>query len=558
MFKNLMLIGLVLFCFSIEVSAKPIIAGYDAISRPEHLDAFKANGINTHLRKVDFATKMKLRVDENGKVVSDGIEEAFKNSILHYVNDAAERDVDIYFIASFTKNHLKQLQELGPYKQAVIQGPTRYHSNGVKPAPAPFEKKYWLGQLLQPALFVAEISKDHPNIKGFLIDVEMYAGHIMWRDHTSFDDDTFSKVTESLGVDANSVDSGNRYNWLLENSLLEKYLSTEEDMVAGIATEFRKEVDKINPDFSLGILPYEANWFYDGWVRGFASGKPEALVFSESEYGIGFTSSAMAKSERLEKKIGNVRYLPGLMPKDHSLKMFGYHAAKCIEKLDGYWIFTTYSLWQPQPEKLWGAYLIQADKQQYWDLLRKVNTEGYCDKTISLPAFYCENYSLLTGNKYYEGEFKEIPLKVNYNPQPDVELFKSEGGSKLFDGCVFEPFGTVAWYVKKDLEAETLIDMGEDVYLEKIAVTALSVLSRFHSVKKGTITVLTSLDNGVYYPLMESTVIAGGRKGDEPFVCDDLGIKARYIKIVLKALETKKDSVLVLSEVAMWGEKISE
>ena len=77
MSKSFMLIGFVPCYFSVEISAKPIIAGYDVIGGLKHLDEFKANSINTYFRKLDSVLKMKLHIDENGKVISESIEEAF-------------------------------------------------------------------------------------------------------------------------------------------------------------------------------------------------------------------------------------------------------------------------------------------------------------------------------------------------------------------------------------------------------------------------------------------------------------------------------------------------
>ena len=48
-----------------------------------------------------------------------------------------------------------------------------------------------------------------------------------------------------------------RYQWLEDNGLLEDYFALAEQRVADIARRFRRKIDAINPDFQLGLLPYE-------------------------------------------------------------------------------------------------------------------------------------------------------------------------------------------------------------------------------------------------------------------------------------------------------------
>ncbi len=533
------------------------MAGYDGLGQEENLKTFSQNGLNTHFRSLRIASKLNLKVNSKGQVVTATPPEEWK-SLINYCRKAEEYGIDIYLIAGFHQEHVDQLEKLGPYNKAVIQGPTRYHGPGEKPAPGPLEEKYWLGQLLSEAKYAAELSKSYPNVKGLLIDVEMYAGQIMWRTHCSFDDQTYQAVMQKLGkkkpgLNPSKVAKDNRYNWLLENNLLEDYFSVEEQLVTDIARRFRSEIDAINPDFELGILPYEANWFYDGWIKGLSTPTSSVLICSESEYSGGLAPSAFAKIDRLKKKGANFRYLPGLMPKYYSPKQFGIMAKQCLDLTAGYWIFTTYSLWQPEPEKLWGDYLIQAPAAQYWQSLAKANkSQSSAVSEETGTEYNCPGFSLLTKNKFYSGPKAALPVKVNYNTSPNVVLYRESKESKLFDGADYEPFGTVAWHAVKGEEIATVIDFSRPIDIQKIRLKAGHTLAASPSVLSGVITTAISLDGKVYYPVGEEKLFKGF-KISKPFTYDTLGITARFVKISMKAEDVSEHSVWAFSEIAVWG-----
>jgi hypothetical protein len=554
--QYIIIITMLLPCALLSAKTKKIIAGFDSLGQEEHLKTFSQNGLNTHFRSIRIASHLDLKLDSRGQVVLATPPEEWK-SLINYCKKAEAYGVEVYFIAGFHREQLAQLENLGPYNKAVIQGPTRYHGPGEKPAPGPLEEKYWLGQLLHEAKFAAELSKVCPNVRGVLVDVEMYSGQIMWRTHCSFDDQTFRKVMDKIGerrpdFDHSKVPKDDRYKWLLKNKVLEEYFSIEEQLVLSIARRFRSEIDAINPDFELGILPYEANWFYDGWIKGLSTPTSSVLIGSESEYGGGLAPSAFAKIDRLKKKGVNFRYLPGLMPKHYSPKQFGIQAKRCLDATAGYWVFTTYSLWQPEPEKLWGDYLIQAPAAQYWQAMAKANKSQSLAVPDENTEYNCPGFILLTNNKFYPGESAALPVKKTYNISPNVVLYQESKESKLFDGVDYEPFGTVAWHAVKDEEISTVVDFSKPVEIQKIRLKAGHTLAALPSVISGEITVATSLDGNVYYPVGEEE-LSTGHDTSKAFTYNDLGIRARFVKVSMKAEDVSEHSVWAFSEIAVWG-----
>jgi len=543
----------------VSAETRPIMAGFGAESQEDHLTDFIQNGLNTQFWCVRIAPQLALEMDAERGVLAAPMDPEQKQNYIDHAQAAHKRGIDLYLVTGFFEEYVAQLAELGPYTKAFVQGPTRYIAPGEKPAPGPLEERYWLGQLLCEARFAAELSTSAPSVKAFLIDVEMYAGDMMWRWNSSFDDQSFRAVMsrmdeeQLLERDASpeQVSREDRYQWLADNRLLEDYFATAKRQVADVARRFRREIDAINPDFQLGLLPYEANWFYDGWVSGLASERAPVLVCSEEEYASGLTSTALARMARWKKMGADVRYVPGLLIGNFSPKQLGIQARRCLEATNGYWLFTTYSLWQPEPEKLWGAYQIKAPKEQYWTALAQAN-----NRNIPLhadAAYVCPGFVLLTGNEHYPEPKADIPLQIAYSIPPDVPLYGDPEKTKLFDGAEADAFGTVAWYAHADREITITVDLSRTCRLERIRLIAGHILPNFPAVLHGHIEVLSSSDGDMFYPVARETLLEGRGKHTPSMDYDDLGIEARFVRIVLQAGASSKYSVWAISELAIWG-----
>ena len=542
-----------------SAETRPIMAGFGAESREDHLVDFARNGLNTQFWCVRIAPQLELEMDTENGVIAAPMDPEKKQGYIDHAQAAHKRGIDLYLVTGFFEEYVAQLAELGPYTKAFVQGPTRYIAPGEKPAPGPLEQRYWLGQLLCEARFAAELSTSVPSVQAFLVDVEMYAGDMMWRWNSSFDDQTFQAVVDRMGeeqlleqeIQFEHVGRGDRYQWLADNGLLEDYFAIAAQQVADIARRFRREIDAINPDFQLGLLPYEANWFYDGWIRGLVSERAPVLVCSEEEYASGLTTTAFARTARLEKMGINFRYVPGLLIGNFSPKQLGIQARRCLEATNGYWLFTTYSLWQPQPEKLWGAYQIKAPKEQYWAALAQANER---ETPLRADAIYsCPGFVLLTNNEHYPEPKVELPLQVTYSMPPDVALYDDLKKTKLFDGAEGDAFGTVAWYAHADREIVVTVDLSRTCRIERIRLVAGHILPNFPAVLHGRIEMLSSSDGDIYYPLAGETLLEGRGKHTPSMDYDDLGIEARFIRIVLQAGASLRYSVWAISELAVWG-----
>jgi len=275
------------------------------------------------------------------------------------------------------------------------------------------------------------------------------------------------------------------------------------------------------------------------------------LICSEAEYKEGVTPTLPARLARLKAAGLSFRYLPGLMIGRHSPRQLGLQAKRCLAAADGYWLFTTYSLWQEEPQKLWGPYLIKAPRDQYWQALARAN-RGELSAGPSRD-YLCPDHVLVTNNSHYPGPKIRLPLEISYSSAPDVPFYTDPGRTKLFDGVERDSFGTAAWSAKADRELVIVVDLSRLVEVERLRLVAAHNLSNHPSVTRGSVTMLTSIDGKMYYPTAKETLLAGRGKNTPKMDYGELGIRARFIKIALKAEEVSKHSVWAVSELAVWG-----
>lgn len=532
----------------------PIRAGYAATSNDGHTRILLDAGFNSQLLSSRLSPMFTLALNESGDVVRVGIDAQKEKSFRDYVARCAELGLDLYIGTAYRKVHAEQLEALGPISHAVVQGPRRYLSSGVRGVPSPLERKYWMGQLLQEALYIAELAKTYPNIRGFNFDLEAYAENVMWRHNSSFDDQTFfaaiAQMQEAHGselmVAAKRVPFEKRYDWLAEYDLLKDYFDAQSQLITQLAIEFRKRVREVNPDLELGFVYYEPNWMHDGWARGLGTADKPCVIFSELEYHHGIGPSSRGLAQRLKDMGLYARYLPGLQPEHFTPGQFARAAADANYWHNGYWMFTSYSLWQPKPEKLWGPYTLLAAADQYISALGSVNQQDYQHPQAKGKS------TLLTGNAFYEGEKADVLPKVDYSRQPDVLYCDDPQGTKLFDGIEVVAPGAVVWYATAGESLIVDIDLTRVVDLDRLRLRVGHGLPEHPSLKQGKLRIETSTDAKHFYPLMKD-IANPGLINRGIIVADDLGIQVRYLRLTMITEEVQPFGVWGLSEIAMWG-----
>ena len=153
-----------------------IRAGFGAEGGEGHLQSFARNGLNAQFWCVRIAPQLRLTLGDQGQVVAAPMDPEVRQKYVNHARAAQEHGIDLYLVTGFFEEYVNQLSQLGPYTRALVQGPTRYISPGEKAAPGPLDERYWMGQLLSEARLAAELAREVPSVRGFLVDVEMYAG----------------------------------------------------------------------------------------------------------------------------------------------------------------------------------------------------------------------------------------------------------------------------------------------------------------------------------------------------------------------------------------------
>ncbi len=535
-----------------DAAKKPLRAGYAGTSNDAHTRMLLNAGLNAHLWSSRIAPMFELEVDASGQVRRVGIDPEKDRSFRAYVQRSNELGLDLVVSTAYRKVHREQLEGLTEINHAVVQGPTRYLRVGERGVPSPLEEKYWMGQLLEEARYVAEVANENPNIRAFVFDLEAYAENVMWRHNSSFDDATFfaaidlvaEREGEAVRTAAQRVDPDDRYDWLREHGLLEAYFAAQSELVTEMAVRFREAVREVNPDLALGFVYYEPNWMHDGWARGLGTPDQPCIVFSELEYHDGIGPSSRGLAQRLDDQGIQAWYMAGLQPEHFTPARFAAQADKGNRWHNGFWFFTSYSLWQPEPGKLWGPYLIRAASEQYVEALGEVHEPGYAPPADDGPT-------LLTGNAFYDGTAAPALPRVAYSRTPDVPFYDDPDGTKLFNGIENVGPGAVAWYAQPEEELVVDIDLQREVEIDRLRLRAGHSLMDHPMVESGTLTILTSTDGEHYYPYEKIKNPGHHRRGT--FAFDDVGLRARYVRLVMQAEATPEYGVWAVSELVLWG-----
>ena len=500
-------------------------------------------------------------------------DEEIVNRIAQAADWAHQRGMKLFVTVNFNEYTMAALQKLGEYNMGAVEGPRSYNANGVQPAPAPGERKYWNGILQAEVVCIAKIAREHPAIAGILIDVEMYGGGglQMWRYDGSFDDSSFDAFRKKYSSQYTipEIKVGQRFDWLKENELLRTYYDFLRGVVFDSANELAKAVYDENPEIMLGMYPFSINWFYDGFIKGLAEGtKKDVWIFPEKEYDLGYTPDADATISHLKKMGLSFRYVSGLWIGKHEPFALAWNAGRAAEKADGYWLFTTCSLdGDPTRHDPDGPYALAkgATQEEYWQALKVVN------QIIATENLYPSSEKLITPNPWAKGTPEQSKVSYKYNPAPDALMTEDTGHSALFDGLITgHVVGTAAaWSISPEQinkNFSVVIDLAKEYTLGRIALSVpLGALSNLKIVDKVNVNIQYRAA-GQWKDLAQ---IGPDKfhKGSRYFNVDislDKPVKTNKVLITLQPTITEKEMkklikrwdglFLGLSEVAIWSE----
>ena len=342
------------FCFQIEAAEHAkILAAYWGIKpaeqAEEHLKRLKANGFNTAL-------------------VKDGNYEIRSNLWQTWAEMARKYEIQLVPVLNFAG--VREIEQLkGQYRPYIDRNGKVFETT-----PCPVDATYWEIAIGQRFLRLARLASSAP-VAGLIFDTEMYgSGQYLYRD-LCFCDDCWAHFCQMQSHLCTSVPKEQRFAYLVERQLVKRYEEVQKQRLQDVLVQLRSQIHAVNPGIYLGFLAYRSNWFYAALIRGLGTTEQPVNVFTESSYISGYTpyikeeqTAVHGASERQA-----ARYVPGLwlgrfFPEELPSQLY-----VMAINTDGYWLFTTDSLWDNTPKQ--GHYAVHGPIEPYWNAFRRVNRE---------------------------------------------------------------------------------------------------------------------------------------------------------------------------------------
>ena len=260
----------------------------------------------------------------------------------------------------------------GANKEVVGQAQGAYGQ--VLEAPAPLSDFYWENSMEATFLGAAKAAKAYPGIMGVHMDMELYgAGSLWYAQGYSFDDDTFGRMSTSLGEvsaalaeEAAALEPYERQEWLVEHGLAaHAYLALEQETAARCAS-LRMKTREIRPELELAFYGVQVStaWFYKGLMKGLGTSERPVTHLS-------YDIATNRAREVFEAEGIAVRIIGGdlgirFTPVDLEASL--YNAGL---RSDGYWLFqfTDFPVqWDPDsPPPMHGT------PDEYWEAVTTAN-----------------------------------------------------------------------------------------------------------------------------------------------------------------------------------------
>jgi len=254
-------------------------------------------------------------------------------------------------------------------------------------APSPWDRTIWSREIVPSLRIAAQWAKNHPSMAGVVIDLEMYGRRpLFFGNGVDFGEEPFRRFLESIGEPEDSsgftLGPEERFEWLMERGLLEKYYAFLEKRAEDLGRYLREEVRSIQPDWIVGC--YMAGilhkWFYRGFLRGLTErGKPVLL----------FTFQRDVERDLDELRARGIEavhvrgLLMGMMRKGDYEGLF----RDSLSRHGGYWLNRLTSLVasrgflpiESPPDMGW---------EEAWRTIEDANAKAIADKTEYVRATY--------------------------------------------------------------------------------------------------------------------------------------------------------------------------
>lgn len=279
--------------------------------------------------------------------------------------------------------------------------------------PCPLDVNYWNLAIGQRFIHLSQLGPS-VHFAGLVFDTEMYgSSQSLYRD-LCFCDDCWAHFCQSLSQEASPSQRGlcvpvpeeRRFAYLIEHQLVTSYEEVQKQRLQDILVQLRNKIHALDPKLFFGFLAYRPNWFYTALIRGLGTPEHPVRVFTESSYISGYTPYIEQEQTIVQgsSEPQIVRYLPGLwlgrfFPNELPSQLY-----VMATNTDGYWLFTTDSLWNNTPRQ--GPYAVHGPIEPYWNAFRLANSS--IEAWAAAPDTYSPDIPPVHPSSFYHASSKKL------------------------------------------------------------------------------------------------------------------------------------------------------
>lgn len=253
----------------------------------------------------------------------------------------------------------------------------------------PLEERFWRDYLLAGMLERARLAAEPDlQVDGLWIDFELYStvtGQRYYR-NACYCDHCMAQFAQHKGITCPELANDQRAAWLAEHGYAEEYQPFLGTRVEQFAREVREQVHAVDPDLLLGFYPTPHDWSLRAVARAFSTPELPIILWATDTYGGGGPNNVPDDWRAQYEAEGiNARYCAGMLLRSYSAKNLAANIYHASAKCDGYWLFTTYTLWKPEEERSGDYYLAAGTAEEYWAAIKRGNEE--LDRLAANPAY---------------------------------------------------------------------------------------------------------------------------------------------------------------------------
>ena len=189
--------------------------------------------------------------------------------------------------------------------------------------PSRFDMTYVNRYLFEPSRFIAQYSRNHPNIKGIVHDWDPHINRVFepYAPTDVFDDLLFRDFIRHLersdlirGEESESfmrLERDRRFEWLLKSGYLEAYYQLLEFNAERLGVLYREAMDEINPSLIHGafVRTLRPTWFHLGFWRGVGTPERPFIVFSYEQLFSNYSTSEFFRHKDISGQVFKVGLL---------------------------------------------------------------------------------------------------------------------------------------------------------------------------------------------------------------------------------------------------------